>query len=87
MDPGSLLKRRRALHGVDQSELAKRANTSQGQISRIEQGRTSPTVRTLERLLEALGDEMILDAAERASEKTPQSFRAEDKLFYGPFES
>jgi transcriptional regulator with XRE-family HTH domain len=49
---------------VTQRQLAARARTSQGAISRIERGQVSPTVETLARLLDLLGEELELAAAE-----------------------
>lgn len=45
---------------MSQRSLAKRANTAQSVVARIELGETSPTLRTLERLLEAAGFELEL---------------------------
>jgi transcriptional regulator with XRE-family HTH domain len=55
-----VIKQRRAFHRIDQADLARRAGTSQGQISRIERGAISPTFKTVERLLAAMGDELQL---------------------------
>jgi transcriptional regulator with XRE-family HTH domain len=62
MNPGELVAETRRRHGLDQRALARRARTSQGQISRIERGEISPTVSTLERLLTCMGEELRLDA-------------------------
>jgi transcriptional regulator with XRE-family HTH domain len=53
-----ILQRARARAGLSQRELAKRAGTSQSVVARIEQGTTSPTWETLERLLAAAGEEL-----------------------------
>lgn len=45
--------RRRA--GLDQTELARRAATTQTYVSRVERGVTVPSLPTLERLLAAMG--------------------------------
>jgi transcriptional regulator with XRE-family HTH domain len=47
-------------HGLDQGELAKRAGTAQPAISRIERDAVSPTLDTLNRLLEAMGETLAL---------------------------
>lgn len=52
----------RKRHGLDQKALARRARTSQGQISKIERGVVSPTVATLVRLLGAMGERLELAA-------------------------
>lgn len=49
-------------HGLTQAELAARCGIDQGDISRIERGTTSPTVRTLQRIAEALGADVRLVA-------------------------
>ena len=50
---GALLRQARTRAGLSQRALARRAGTAQSVIARIEQGITSPTWDTLERLLEA----------------------------------
>ena len=62
MDASDLLRAARERHGLTQAQLAIRARTSQAAISRIERGLVSPTVETLERLLELMGEELGLDA-------------------------
>jgi transcriptional regulator with XRE-family HTH domain len=62
-DVGQLIRRRRRAHGITQAQLARRAQTSQAAISRMERGRLSPTVETLERVLGALGEEPRVTAA------------------------
>jgi transcriptional regulator with XRE-family HTH domain len=57
---GQLLKETRERHGLSQRRLARRAGTTQAVVSRIEQGRASPSVDTLERLLGAMGWELDL---------------------------
>jgi transcriptional regulator with XRE-family HTH domain len=53
---GSLVKAARRRHGLGQAELAKRLGTSQPAISRIERDQVSPTLETLERILNAMGE-------------------------------
>lgn len=53
---GVLIRDARERHGVGQAELAKRLDTSQPAISRIERDQVSPTVDTLERILNAMGE-------------------------------
>lgn len=55
IDASALLRDARARTGLTQRELARRAGTAQSVVARIESGETSPTVRTLDRLLEAAG--------------------------------
>ena len=61
MDAASWVSALRARHGLTQARLAYRAGTNQQAISRIEQGRVSPTVEMLERLAAAAGEELVLD--------------------------
>ncbi|HWH44531.1 MAG TPA: helix-turn-helix transcriptional regulator [Thermoleophilaceae bacterium] len=59
---GELIRDLRARHRLGQEQLARRAATSQAQISRIERGETSPSIATLSRLLACVGEELRLDA-------------------------
>lgn len=61
MTPGQLLRDARRKHHCTQKQLAARAGTSQAAISRIERDEVSPTVETLARLLDLLGEELILE--------------------------
>ena len=55
-----LLWRTRKAAGLSQRDLAERAGTKQSSISRIENGRVSPTIHTLEQLVRACGSELLL---------------------------
>lgn len=59
---GPLLREARKRHGLTQAQLAARARTSQAAISRIEREVVSPTVQTLARLFDLVGEELVLDA-------------------------
>lgn len=61
IDPAELLRAVRARAGLSQRDLASRAGTSQSVVARIELGRTSPTVSTLNRLIEAAGFRPVVD--------------------------
>lgn len=61
MNPGRLLREARIRHGVSQERLAIRAGTTQSAISRIEQDRVSPSVKTLTELLHLLGEDLVLE--------------------------
>lgn len=50
----------REQHGLTQAELAARCGMNQADISRIERGSTSPTVRTLQRIANALSADVRL---------------------------
>lgn len=58
---GSLLRAARRRHGLDQTELARRAGTEQPAISRIERDAVSPSIETLNRLFEAMGETLAVD--------------------------
>lgn len=58
---GSSVRAARRKAGVSQAELAKRAGTSQPSIARLEQGRVSPTIISLDRIARALGAQLVVD--------------------------
>jgi transcriptional regulator with XRE-family HTH domain len=53
---GFLIRDARRRRSLGQAELAKRLGTSQPAISRIERDQISPTIETLERILNAMGE-------------------------------
>ena len=61
MDPGSLLARARRDAGLTQRELARRAGTAVAVVGDVENGRYSPTVRQLRRLLAAAGYQLTAE--------------------------
>jgi transcriptional regulator with XRE-family HTH domain len=61
---------------VSQETLALRAGTDQAAISRIERGEVSPSLDTVERLLAALGERPLLQAAPLEREYDPLHMRA-----------
>ena len=63
MSAAEIVRSARQRHGVSQRALARRSRTSQTHISRIERGEVSPSVDTLERLLQALGERLELSTA------------------------
>jgi len=80
MLPGPLLRKARQRHGLTQESLARRARTSQRQISRIERGDISPSIETLARLLAAMGERLELRARpgphdNRTDEELQRDFR------------
>jgi transcriptional regulator with XRE-family HTH domain len=62
--PGELLRDARGRHGLTQAQLAARARTSQAAISRIERGLVSPSVDTLETLLDLMSERLVLESHE-----------------------
>ncbi len=67
MNPGDLIRERRAAHGLSQRELAYRAGTSQSAIARVESGDEDITWKRLRSVLSAMGDEPVLDSRRLAS--------------------
>lgn len=65
LEPGRLLREARVRHGLSQERLAIRAGTTQSAISRIEQERGSPTFRTIEELLNLMGEELVVGTDKR----------------------
>ena len=63
MSAAELVRDTRRRHGVSQRDLARRSRTSQTHISRIERGEVSPSVETLDRLLQTLGEQLELSTA------------------------
>ena len=61
MTTGAFIRETRRAHGLDQAAFARRAGTSQTYISRIERDDISPSVRTLERLLQSMGLRLRLE--------------------------
>jgi len=57
-----LIRSARLRHGISQASLARRCRTSQTQISRIERAEVSPSVDTLDRLLQVMGQRLELRA-------------------------
>ncbi|HET8956460.1 MAG TPA: helix-turn-helix transcriptional regulator [Solirubrobacterales bacterium] len=57
---GALLREARRRHGLGQAELARRVGTEQPAISRIERDLVSPSLDTLNRLLEAMGETLTV---------------------------
>jgi transcriptional regulator with XRE-family HTH domain len=70
---GSTVRAARLKAQMSQAELARRARTSQPSIARLEQGRISPTIISLDRIARALDTELVIDfepVAARAASRT-----------------
>lgn len=63
MDVGSNLRAARLRSGISQSELARRAGTSQATVSAYENGAKEPSVGTFARLLAAAGSRLSVEHA------------------------
>ena len=46
--------------GITQSELAERCGMKQSALSRLETGKTSPTLKTLQQLAEGMGKKLVI---------------------------
>lgn len=60
--PGDLVRAMRLSAGLSQRQLASRAATSQPALARYERGKTMPSIPTLQRLAEACGRRLRIDA-------------------------
>ncbi len=84
MSPGEMLRDARSRHRIDQRSLARRAGTTQAQVSRIERDLVSPSVTTLERLFTAMGERVVLDAEPLpGSNRSIEDLRADLQLHPG----
>jgi len=78
VDASALLRQTRLARGLDQTELARRAGTTQTYISRVERGEVSPSLNTLERLLHAMGRRLTLSTEPLApGNVSPRALRAD----------
>ncbi len=62
MTPGQIIREARLRHGLSQERLALRAGTRQSAVSRLEKGEISPSTETVEHLLNAMGETLLLEA-------------------------
>ena len=62
MAVASLIRQARERSRLTQAELARRAGTSQSAIARYERGVAQPSLLTLERLLNACGERLLIEA-------------------------
>jgi ribosome-binding protein aMBF1 (putative translation factor) len=53
--------RARSIANLTQAQLADRLKTDQGNIARLERGRSQATIRTLKRIAEATGHSLVVD--------------------------
>lgn len=58
---GALIREHRHAAGLTQTELARRAGTSQPTVARLETGTSEPTVATLRRIASALGVDLVIE--------------------------
>jgi transcriptional regulator with XRE-family HTH domain len=67
MTPATVLRDARLKAGMTQAELARRLNSSQAAVARLERPGANPTFSTLQRALRATGHRLLLDAEESPS--------------------
>src|SRR5689334_16388517 len=60
---GELVREARKRAGLSQGELAERAATTQSAIARLESGRSTPSLETVERLMRLCGFQLIVELA------------------------
>lgn len=63
--PGQLLREARVRHELSQEQLAIRAGTTQSAIARIERDRTSPSIKTMTALFQAMEEDFVFGARPR----------------------
>jgi transcriptional regulator with XRE-family HTH domain len=59
---GGLVRDVRRRHRLSQRQLAERASTTQPVVSGIERDEVSPTLETLNRLMESMGEALVISA-------------------------
>ncbi len=64
MGAGHVVREARRRAGLTQAELARRVDTTQSAIARIERGRTEPSLRRVRELVRACGLELLPTLAE-----------------------
>lgn len=78
MSYGPLLRDARRDAGLDQASLARRAGTTQTYISRVERGEVSPSMGTMQRLVRAMGLDLVLELRPLApGNARPEDLRAD----------
>lgn len=80
MDYGASLRAARERSGLSQAALAARARTSQPAIARYETGAATPSLATLERLLEATGSSLVIGSTRPGPARAGRLGRARAKL-------
>lgn len=76
MTPGQLVRETRLRHGLSQERLARRAGTKQSAVSRLERDEVSPTIETLQMMLNAMGERLELTGTSLTRDYDPLHRRA-----------
>lgn len=80
---GAIVARARRRAGLSQVELARRIQTTQAAISKVETGRSLPTIPLLERIARATGEPIVLVLGEREQTPTRAERRARVRRVLG----
>lgn len=80
MNYGSMLRAARVRAGMSQADVAAGARTSQSAVARYETGVASPSLGTLERLLEATGSSFVIGSPRPGTARTGRLGQARAKL-------
>jgi transcriptional regulator with XRE-family HTH domain len=75
MTSAELIREQRLRHGLSQRRLAVRAGAGQAWISRVEQGKVSPSIESLERLLLVMGETLDLQVGRSLEDEEDQIWR------------
>jgi len=73
LEPGYQVARLRIGKGITQAQLAAGLGTTQTSISRLESGRTPPSLTFLRRVVEALGGELTITITNANGSTGPES--------------
>ncbi|MDH3263863.1 MAG: cupin domain-containing protein [Paracoccaceae bacterium] len=84
IDIGQRLRAARTARGLSQRELARQAGVTNGLISQIEQNRSSPSVASLKRILDAMPLSLSEFFSHGETDRKRIFFRAEDLLELNP---
>jgi transcriptional regulator with XRE-family HTH domain len=76
MTPAELVKTTRGELRLSQRQLALRAGTTQAAVSRIENGKVSPSFETLRGLMHAMGRQPLLSAGRLPTQWDPLHMRS-----------
>ncbi len=71
MEPAAIIKAVRRRQGLTQTELARRAGTTQPVVSAYERGLRDPGYTTLRKLVAAGGERLVVSTAPSTSDLTP----------------
>lgn len=80
MSSGVLIRNAREQAGITQAQLARRMNTSQPAIARLEADQVSPRLATLDRAMRVMGYELTVEAVGPESSIDPTLIAANLKL-------